>query len=46
MPLGLGSQERRRDTNYLGADDDLAISGDEERAERILTVHRPDALQG
>lgn len=46
MPLGLGSQERRRDTSYLGANDDLPISRDEERAERVFTVHRPDALQG
>lgn len=33
-------------TAYLGANDDLPISWDKERAECILTVHCPDALQG
>lgn len=31
---------------YLGANDDLPISWDKERAECILTVHCSDALQG
>lgn len=36
----------QRATPYLGPNDDLPISGDEERAERVLTLHCPDALQG
>lgn len=36
----------QRATPHLGPDDDLPISGDEERAERVLTLHCADALQG
>jgi len=41
-----GQPGAQKDTIYLGANDDLPISWDKERAERILTVHCPDALQG
>lgn len=36
----------QKDTIYLGANDDLPISWDKERAECILTIHCPDTLQG